>query len=220
MNKQQILHTLSIKLPNFPADSAQRASLLRGLGRFGVLPTGSPFSRVIHECQYKFIFRELYFQTYPEDPTIRPTSDAKHPTTNILKRLAHQKINKRLRDSMLLQSMPRNMGRTVVNQFYNKGNFGWWSIIHSANSEIDRSVLADLLLGAIGPPRINPEWRTSSVMSLLKGIRAEEDFSLMPIIGDALQDAGCDDAHLINRLREAHYFSLGDWLFKATGLIG
>lgn len=112
------------------------------------------------------------------------------------------------------------MAHHVIDQFYNKGHFAWWNVLTHYNVVINRNVLADLLWGAIGPPRINREWRTSNVISLLRSMRSSEDFSTMPILSDALMDAGCDDSNLLMRLREASYFSLGDWLFKVTGLIG
>ena len=39
----------------------------------------------------------------------------------------------------------------------------------------------------------DPAWRTSDVQALARGIHADQDFDRLPILADALQDAGCDD---------------------------
>lgn len=46
------------------------------------------------------------------------------------------------------------------------------------------------------------DWRTSDVLSLAKGIGVSQDFSGMPVLADALQEAGCDSEDLLNHLRD------------------
>lgn len=50
-------------------------------------------------------------------------------------------------------------------------------------------------------PTIKPEWRTSTVVGLCQGMRQERDYSALPILADALQDADCDDERLLAILR-------------------
>lgn len=47
-----------------------------------------------------------------------------------------------------------------------------------------------------------PSWRTSDVMLLAQGIYDDRAFDRMPILADALQDAGCDCEDLLNHLRD------------------
>ena len=50
---------------------------------------------------------------------------------------------------------------------------------------------------------INPAWRTTTVQQLCQTIRASQDYGLLPILADALQDAGCDDQVLLGQFRSA-----------------
>jgi len=54
-------------------------------------------------------------------------------------------------------------------------------------------------------PTIKAEWRTPDVVALCVGMREAQDWSAMPILADALQDAGCPEGEeVLARLREGH----------------
>ncbi len=59
-------------------------------------------------------------------------------------------------------------------------------------------VLFDSLRCAIG----QPSWSTSTVMQLARGIYNDLAFERMPILADALQDAGCDNDDILNHFRD------------------
>ena len=62
-------------------------------------------------------------------------------------------------------------------------------------------VLEDL----VGPdplPAFDPAWRTSTVVALAQGMYESRDFSPMPILADALQDAGCEDETILGHCRD------------------
>lgn len=48
---------------------------------------------------------------------------------------------------------------------------------------------------------MNENWMTTTVCAICNGMRQSDDYSSMPILADALEDAGCDDAALLGRLR-------------------
>jgi hypothetical protein len=61
---------------------------------------------------------------------------------------------------------------------------------------------ADVLRCLFGNPfrhaSVSPRWRTPTVRALATAIYDERAFDRLPILDDALQDAGCDDAELLN----------------------
>ena len=54
------------------------------------------------------------------------------------------------------------------------------------------------------PATLDPAWRTSTVLTLASQMYESRDFSAMPILADALQDAGCDSEEVLNHCRDAH----------------
>ena len=63
----------------------------------------------------------------------------------------------------------------------------------------------DLLREVFGNPcRFAPfphAWRTDTAVALAKQMYGSRDFGAMPILADALQDAGCDDATVLDHCR-------------------
>lgn len=57
---------------------------------------------------------------------------------------------------------------------------------------------------------IKPEWRTPTVLQLCRAMRETDDYTAMPILADAMQDADCNDAALLARLREGPKDRLGN----------
>ncbi|MFO0826348.1 MAG: hypothetical protein U0792_25050 [Gemmataceae bacterium] len=56
------------------------------------------------------------------------------------------------------------------------------------------------------------EWLTSTVVQLARGIYDERDFTRMPILADALQDAGCDNADILDHCRGTSPHVRGCWV--------
>ncbi|WP_238602581.1 hypothetical protein [Fimbriiglobus ruber] len=62
-------------------------------------------------------------------------------------------------------------------------------------------LLRDIFCNPFRPVAIEPEWSTSTVVSLAEGIYAEKAFDRLPILADALQDAGCDNENILSHCR-------------------
>jgi hypothetical protein len=66
-----------------------------------------------------------------------------------------------------------------------------------------------------------PAWRTDTVLALARGAYARREFGALPILADALQDAGCDSDDLLNHLRDQRQVHVrGCWALDAVlGLV-
>jgi hypothetical protein len=53
------------------------------------------------------------------------------------------------------------------------------------------------------PVSFSPEWRTDTAMSLARLMYDSREFGAMPILADALQDAGCDSDDILSHCRDA-----------------
>ena len=55
----------------------------------------------------------------------------------------------------------------------------------------------------VRPVKFSPAWRTSTAVALAAQMYASGDFSAMPILADALQDADCDCETVLKHCRDA-----------------
>jgi hypothetical protein len=64
-------------------------------------------------------------------------------------------------------------------------------------------------------PDWHPDWFTSTVRALAGHIYAAREFGAMPILADALQDAGCDDNRILDHCRGNKAHVRGCWVLDA-----
>ncbi|MDY3554232.1 hypothetical protein R5W24_003351 [Gemmata sp. JC717] len=63
------------------------------------------------------------------------------------------------------------------------------------------STVRDIFGNPFRPVAATPSWLTSTVVALASGIYEQKAFDRMPILADALQDAGCDNAEILDHCR-------------------
>jgi hypothetical protein len=68
-----------------------------------------------------------------------------------------------------------------------------------------------------GPPppsvgEFSPAWRSETVVALAKVIHADRAFDRMPILADALEETGCDNADVLAHCRGADPHARGCWV--------
>ncbi|MBM3979410.1 MAG: hypothetical protein FJ304_03850 [Planctomycetes bacterium] len=63
--------------------------------------------------------------------------------------------------------------------------------------------LRDIFGNPFRPVAFAPEWRTDTAIALARTMYEAREFSAMPILADALQDAGCDSDDILNHCRDA-----------------
>jgi hypothetical protein len=62
------------------------------------------------------------------------------------------------------------------------------------------------------PPEFDPTWLSSDVVALARGIYDERAFDRMPILADALQDAGYDNTDILTHCRGPGPHVRGCWV--------
>jgi hypothetical protein len=64
-------------------------------------------------------------------------------------------------------------------------------------------LLHDIFGNPFRPVTFSPAWRTYNALALAQQMYDSRDFSVVPILADALQDAGCDNEDILNHCRDA-----------------
>jgi hypothetical protein len=73
-------------------------------------------------------------------------------------------------------------------------------------------ILGDLFGNPFHPVITDPAWLTSTVLAIAQQMYDSRDFSLMPILADALQDAGCENEDILNHCRSDGPHVKGCWV--------
>jgi hypothetical protein len=65
-----------------------------------------------------------------------------------------------------------------------------------------RMLLRDVFGNPFRPVAFSPEWRTDTAVTLARQMYEAREFGVMPILADALQDAGCDSEEILSHCRD------------------
>ena len=85
---------------------------------------------------------------------------------------------------------------------------------HVADGErgIQAALIRDIFGNPFRPVAVDSSWFTSTVIKLAEGIYAERAFDRLPILADALQDAGCDNEDILSHCRTGGLHVRGCWV--------
>jgi hypothetical protein len=81
-----------------------------------------------------------------------------------------------------------------------------------ATEELAQADLIRCFGNPFRPITFSPEWRTDTTLSLAQQMYDSRDFGAMPILADALQDAGCEDEQLLTHCRGPGPHVRGCWV--------
>jgi hypothetical protein len=84
-----------------------------------------------------------------------------------------------------------------------------WSEAEAAHGA---ALVRDVFGNPFHPIIPDPSWLTTDVRTLAEGIYQERAFDRMPILADALQDAGCDNEDILNHCRQPGKHVRGCWV--------
>ncbi len=86
----------------------------------------------------------------------------------------------------------------------------YWEDRDQANRDL--AVLLRCIFGnPFRPVAFDPRWRSETAVALATGIYDLRAFDRLPILADALEDAGCDSLDLLNHLRGPGPHARGCW---------
>lgn len=76
---------------------------------------------------------------------------------------------------------------------------------------ISPALLRDIVSNPFKPVTLNTTWLTTTVQQLASAIYEDRAFDRMPILGDALEDAGCDNTAILEHCRGGGEHVRGCW---------
>jgi hypothetical protein len=79
-------------------------------------------------------------------------------------------------------------------------------------------LLRDVVGNPFTPVAFDPAWRTDTAVSLARQMYDAREFSAMPILADALQDAGCENEDVLTHCRGPGPHVRGCWV--VDGVLG
>jgi hypothetical protein len=89
-------------------------------------------------------------------------------------------------------------------------------VIHSVISRAERLAQVELLRDIIGNPfrsvSFDPAWRTPAAVALARGVYEERRSEDMPVLADALEEAGCTDEAVLAHCRRLGEHARGCWV--------
>jgi hypothetical protein len=80
-----------------------------------------------------------------------------------------------------------------------------------ALSELIRDIIGNPFRPMLAPPRTVLDWNDRAVLKLAEAIYDERHFGDLPVLADALEEAGSDQADLLLHLRSGGTHALGCW---------
>lgn len=140
------------------------------------------------------------------DDLVEEVADRLRPCEEVNAELARRPGNWRFTHVMQVPQEPAAVAKALR------------SLIATCPSDIARSVreVVRLIHEVIGNPfrpnAFSSSWRTDTAVLLARQMYASRDFAAMPILADALQEAGCDKGSILDHCRSAGVHVRGCWV--------
>jgi hypothetical protein len=84
--------------------------------------------------------------------------------------------------------------------------------VTKAEKRLQGGVVRDIFGNPFRPVAFDPAWFTPTVLALANGIYTDRAFDRMPILADALEEAGCDNPDILLHCREPGEHVRGCWV--------
>jgi hypothetical protein len=73
-------------------------------------------------------------------------------------------------------------------------------------------LLRDIFPNPYRPPSLAPAWRTENVLAVARTMYEARDFTDLPVLADALAEAGCTAADVLDHCRKPGLHVRGCWV--------
>jgi hypothetical protein len=103
---------------------------------------------------------------------------------------------------------PRSTASLVLSAAKHEFNAAAFAALGQALADLTRDVMGN----PFRPVSLHSAWQTANVLALAQAIYDDRAFDRMPILGDALEDAGCDNAEILNHCRQDGEHVRGCWV--------
>jgi hypothetical protein len=87
-----------------------------------------------------------------------------------------------------------------------------WRRVYDREREAQVPLLRCIFGNPFRPVMFSPAWRTDTAVALARQMYEGRDFGAMPILADALQDAGCDSEDVLGHCRDPGPHVRGCWV--------
>ncbi|MGL6097457.1 MAG: hypothetical protein ACRC7O_16875 [Fimbriiglobus sp.] len=87
---------------------------------------------------------------------------------------------------------------------------------HHESKTLHLALFRDIFPNPFRPIRFAPGWITPTVTALAAAIYADRAWDRMPILADALEEAGCDDVRVLTHCRDYPMHARGCWVVDAV----
>jgi hypothetical protein len=87
-----------------------------------------------------------------------------------------------------------------------------WQAAWRAERHQQAQLIREIIGNPFHPVAFLPEWRTDTAVALARTMYEAREFSALPILADALQDAGCTNEEVLNHCREPGEHARGCWV--------
>jgi hypothetical protein len=80
------------------------------------------------------------------------------------------------------------------------------------------ALVRDIFGNPFRPVAFDPRWRSAAVVGLAEAVYADREFDRLPVLADALEEAGCDHADVLAHCRGGGPHARGCWV--VDGILG
>ena len=101
--------------------------------------------------------------------------------------------------------MALTLAADAMSEVIRRERKGWppkWTVAHDEGKQRIQVLLRDIVGNPLRSVSFSPDWRTDTVRALARQMYELREFSAMPILADALQDAGCDSDDILDHCRD------------------